>query len=112
MGGGTINKEKLNSVYELDLETYVWRKMPFIDNEAVPWQRSYHCAEVIGKYLVVFGGEFFHDFDDLWLYNMETYHWTEVEFKEKDIKPSARKFASSLKFDNKMYIIGGCENKY
>ena len=62
--------------------------------------------------MVVFGGEFFHDFDDLWLYNMETCHWTEVDFKEKDLKPAARKFASSLKYENKMYIIGGCENKY
>ena len=56
MGGGTLNKEKLNCVYELDLSTYSWRKMEFLENESLPWQRSYHCAEVIGKYLVVFGG--------------------------------------------------------
>ena len=27
-------------------------------------------------------------------------------------KPNARKFASSFKHENKMYIVGGCENKY
>ena len=98
MGGGTVNKEKINNTYELDLKSYVWKKMEYFENEALPWQRSYHCAEVIGKYLAVFGGEFFHDFDDLWLYNMETCHWTEVQVKDKDTKPRGRKFASSFKF--------------
>ena len=27
MGGGTVNKEKINMAYELDLATYIWKKM-------------------------------------------------------------------------------------
>jgi len=26
-GGGTINKEKLNDVYQLNLSTFVWKKI-------------------------------------------------------------------------------------
>lgn len=43
-GGGTLNKEKLNTVYELDVSTLVWRKINFDENASLPWQRSYHCA--------------------------------------------------------------------
>ena len=111
-GGGTLNKEKMNWTYELDLSTYIWKQMEYIADEPIPWQRSYHCSEIFEKYLVVFGGEFFHDFDDLWLYNMETGSWTEVKFEENAVKPRARKFASSFKHEEKMYIVGGCENKY
>jgi len=111
-GGGTLNKEKMNWAFELDLATYCWKQMDYMQGEPIPWQRSYHCSEIFGKYLVIFGGEFFHDFDDLWIFNMETSRWTEVKFGENSMKPKARKFASSFKYQEKMYIVGGCENKY
>ena len=43
---------------------------------------------------------------------MDTNHWTEIKFDEKVNTPKARKFASSFKHQNKMYVVGGCENKY
>jgi hypothetical protein len=87
----------MNCTYELDLKSHVWKKAEYIEYESLPWQRSYHCAEIIGNYLVVFGGEFFHDLDDLWLYNLETHHWSEVKFAEDAPRPKARKFAASFK---------------
>lgn len=77
-----------------------------------PWQRSYHCSEIIGHFLIVTGGEFFHDLDDLWLYDLKQNKWTEVKIDEKDIKPKARKFAASVQYKNRIYIIGGCSGKY
>ena len=62
--------------------------------------------------MVVFGGECFHDLDDLWLFNLNTNEWTEVPMGKEQLRPRARKFASSFKKDNKMYVIGGCHDKY
>jgi len=66
----------------------------------------------MGNYLVVFGGEFFQDLDDLWLYNLITLEWTEVKLNERSVKPQARKFASSFQYQNRMYIVAGCHGKY
>lgn len=43
-GGGTLNKEKLNTIYELDIDTVTWSKIDFDVTVPSPWQRSYHCA--------------------------------------------------------------------
>lgn len=43
-GGGTLNKEKLNTIHELDIATLTWKKIDFDAAVSSPWQRSYHCA--------------------------------------------------------------------
>jgi hypothetical protein len=30
-GGGTLNKEKMNWTFELDLSTYTWKQMDYIE---------------------------------------------------------------------------------
>lgn len=111
-GGGTSNKEKLNSVYQLDIASNTWKKLVSNADEPRPWNRSYHCSEIIENYLVVFGGEFFHDLDDLWLFDLENCVWTEAKMAHNEIKPKARKFASSFQYNNRFYLIGGCYSKY
>ena len=44
----------------------------------IPEERTYHSAEFVYPYLVVFGGEALVDLDDLWVFNFETEEWTEV----------------------------------
>ena len=74
-GGGTLNKEKLNSVYKLNVSSFTWEKIFFPENVSLPSQRSYHCAEIIANYLVIYSGEFFHDLDDTWILNLNTNEW-------------------------------------
>jgi N-acetylneuraminic acid mutarotase len=111
-GGGTLNKEKLNSIYKLDLGTLSWSRVGFDESSPQPWQRSYHCAEMIGQYLVITGGEYFHDLDDTWLFDLHANQWREIKLGEDALKPKARKFASSFTHGNKLFLIGGCTGKY
>jgi hypothetical protein len=107
-GGGTLNREKINSVFELNLTTYEWKKFKWDEEASCPWQRAYHCAEIIDRYLIVFGGEFFHDFGDLWIFDLIDSKWKEIRFPIGSIEPLPRKFASSFVWGNKMYIFSGC----
>lgn len=68
-GGGGPNKQRFNSVNVLDWETKVWRELPARENEAAPWERTYHVAELCYPYLAIFGGEGLADMDDLWVFN-------------------------------------------
>lgn len=43
-GGGTNNKEKFNSVYELNIKNMEWKQLKCSESMPVPSQRSYHCA--------------------------------------------------------------------
>ena len=97
-GGGTLNKEKLNTVYQLNIATHTWEKLSVNSEEPQPWNRSYHCSEIIGNYFIVFGGEFFHDLDDLWLFDLKNKKWMEIKMEGGCFKPTARKFASSFKY--------------
>lgn len=54
----------------MEIDTFTWTKIEVDEGSPKPWQRSYHCAEIIGTYLVIFGGEFFHDLDDTWIMDL------------------------------------------
>ena len=58
----------------------------------------------------MFGGEFFHDLGDTWLYDLNTNTWTEVE--AHDSQPCPRKFAASFSYKGAMYVVGGCHKRY
>jgi len=38
-------------------------------------ERTYHSAELLSQYLVVFGGEGVGDLGDLWIFNTSTFKW-------------------------------------
>ena len=60
----------------------------------------------------MYGGEFFHDLDDTWLLDLNTHQWKELKLQNNAPKPTARKFASSFVYSNRLYVIGGCSGKY
>ena len=84
----------------------------YLENESAPWERTYHCTELIYPYLVVFGGEGVTDMDDLWLFNLETLRWKEIQMDKNKPRPCGRRFHSSAVIGNEFYIIGGCHGKY
>ncbi len=82
------------------------------ENEAAPWERTYHVAELFYPYLVVFGGESVTDLEDLWVFNFINLSWKEIKIPKESIRPCARRFHSSTKINNEMFVIAGCHSKY
>lgn len=72
----------------------------FLENEPAPWERTYHSAEFLFPYLVVFGGEGVADLDDLWVFNFLTLSWKEVHIPKNKVRPCARRFHSSALVKN------------
>lgn len=52
------------------------------------------------------------DINDLWIFDLSNCQWEEIKFKEDSVKPIARKFSASFAYKNRMYILGGCHQKY
>ena len=83
-----------------------------LEDESAPWERTYHAAELIYPYLVVYGGEGVADLDDLWVFNFLTLSWKEIPINKSNVRPCARRFHSSASIGNEFFIIGGCHGKY
>jgi hypothetical protein len=112
-GGGGPNKKRFNSVNILDWTSKEWIEIEPKENENAPWERTYHAAELVYPYLIVYGGEGIADMDDLWIFNFLTLSWTEVPIdKENKSRPCARRFHSSALVGNEFFIIAGCHGKY
>lgn len=77
-GGGGPNKKRFNTLHVLDWNTKVWSELKPAETSKVPIERTYHTAEFVKGYLVVFGGEGHWDIDDLWVFDFELEQWTEV----------------------------------
>lgn len=72
--------------------------------------------------MITFGGEGAAniDLDDLWVFNVETKKWTELETTivgvEENGNPltsiSGRKFHSTVMLGNRFFVIAGCKMNY
>jgi hypothetical protein len=111
-GGGGSSKKRFNTLSILNWETKEWLEIKPREDEPAPWERTYHSAEFIFPYLVVFGGEGIADLDDLWVFNFITLGWKEVQIPKNKVKPCARRFHSSAMMKTEMIVIGGCHSRY
>lgn len=50
--------------------------------------------------------------DDLWLFDLESLRWKEVQLDKTKSRPCGRRFHSSAVIGNQFFIIGGCHGKY
>ncbi|EDR01442.1 uncharacterized protein LACBIDRAFT_310787 [Laccaria bicolor S238N-H82] len=73
-----------------DIQTHSWDR---IDTKVRPSARSGHRMALWKGFVVLFGG--FYDpgvttryLNDLWVFDMQEYKWSQVEFKETELKPS------------------------
>ena len=74
---------------------------------AGPAARFYHCAEVVGKRIIVHGGWNGTDiFDDVWIFNVDTFGW--MQPKTGGFAPSPR-YGHSLTLlpDGRLMMFGG-----
>lgn len=73
-GGKDLDNNKLNDVWEFNLNTYVWT---YIEALNPPLARSGHSASVYKDMMVVFGGiyEVTRELDDLFIYEFKNKRW-------------------------------------
>ena len=111
-GGGGPNKLRYNDVSVLDWESKEWKTLDSPQGEPAPWERTYHSAELLYPYLMVFGGEGIADLDDLWAFHLEKQQWTELPVDKTQERPCARRFHASALVGSTLYVIAGCHDKY
>lgn len=113
--GGEFSSPKQATFYHygdtwiLDAETKEWTK---IDQKKGPSARSGHRLACWKNYIILHGG--FRDLgthttylNDMWLFDIVTYKWTEVEFPPNHIIPDARSGHSMIPCADGAVIYGG-----
>ncbi|KAF5315232.1 hypothetical protein D9619_006973 [Psilocybe cf. subviscida] len=97
-----------------DISTHSWDR---IDTKIRPSARSGHRMAVWKHLIILFGG--FYDpgittryLNDLWVFDTQEYHWTQVEFKETDARPSPRSGFSLLPCADGIILHGGYCKEY
>ena len=81
-----------------------------IDGDPPPYRKDYASWSIDDK-IYIHGGRDNNDnvFDDMWVYDIYTNQWNEIEVN--GIKPSARFFHSAARFsDGTVFIVGGLKS--
>lgn len=115
MFGGEFSSPKQSTFYHygdtwvLEGDTKEWTK---VDHKRGPSARSGHRMTVWKNYIILHGG--FKDlgtsttyFDDMWLFDITTYKWTQVEFPPNHPIPDARSGHSLIPCADGAIIWGG-----
>lgn len=55
------------------------------ENSLMPSQRTYHASCLLGKYMIVIGGEASSDLKDLWAFDLEEREWFQPEINYEDV---------------------------
>jgi len=104
-GGILQNKQKLNSVFTLDVNTLRWQEQAVTGQPPEP--RCDPFVVSYGKNIIVFGGSI-QDLvfpSDLHIFNTETNHWSQPQ-THGDLPPS-RIGSTGVVIGDTMYIYGG-----
>lgn len=96
----------MNDVWSLDTSVSVekmrWEKVVTVG--ARPGPRGYHTANLVGNIMIVVGGSDGRDcFADIWVLNLDTLVWTQVE-TDKEYK---RLSHTSTQVGSYLFIMGG-----
>lgn len=85
-GGKDEDNNKLNDLWKLDLNTYVWSEIKPTDGFK-PLERSGHSCDVYEHYMVIFGGifEITKELNDFYLFDFRKNRW--VTLFEEQLSP-------------------------
>ena len=75
-GGRNNESKQLNDLWALDLSTLKWKEIASNSSEA-PLGRTGHSCDIIGHYMVIFGGfqKIANELNDLHIFNFEEMKW-------------------------------------
>lgn len=78
----------------------------------MPSPRTYHASCLLGKYMIVVGGESDSDLSDLWALDLEQKMWFKPEIDFKDHFTPKRFHTVSALNDHMVVTFGGCHSEY
>ena len=81
-----MDKEKLNDLWKMNLDTNEWTEIKYKKNQVndfsdqYPLERSGHSCDVIGHYMVIFGGlfELTKELNDMYVFDLKNQNWIKI----------------------------------
>lgn len=114
--GGGDGIRALNDIWRLDVadtSKMSWKQVSGPDmshGELLPNARGYHTANMVGSKLIIYGGSDGGEcFDDVWVYDVDTHIWKQV-----DISVTFRRLSHSATIvGSYLFVVGGHDgNEY
>jgi N-acetylneuraminic acid mutarotase len=103
--GGYDSHSFYNDLYILDLNVRKWSEVEVLGT-ARPPPRYAHTATIVGRQLVVFGGQGKNAaLNDLWIFDLETLTWMSPTIS--GTPPLARSYHTANLIGDKLLIFGG-----
>jgi hypothetical protein len=115
-GSSKVSQEK--DVLILNLTSYKWTLQTTTgtnDKNEKPSARTLHHSFLYNGQMIVFGGWEMISNNEVWILNLTSYKWTlqtTTGTNDKNEKPSLRRYASSILYNDKMVIFGGRDDDY
>lgn len=112
-GGIDYNRTAFNDIYELDLDTFEWRKPKTKGNPPEP--RGGHCASLLANKdkLFIFGGwNFVLQFNNLFIYDIENETWEDPEVSHEIPKWNLNGCLAHSIPSWKYFIFGGTSGNF
>ncbi|PWA48962.1 galactose oxidase/kelch repeat superfamily protein [Artemisia annua] len=108
-GGEDKQRRLLNDVNVLDLETMIWHAAE--TKQTPPAPRFDHTSAVhVDRYLLIYGGcSHSTFFNDLHVLDLGTLEWSQPQIQGSSVSPRAGHAGVSV--DEKLFIVGGGDNK-
>lgn len=86
-GGGGKLKKRLNDIWIFDTVAGRWSKCDSLNER--PAARTYHTAEILNQFLLIFGGENQGEMQDLVVFDLEKKLWYVcLQFTQASRKPA------------------------
>lgn len=112
-GGVDYQRTAFNDLYELDLDTFEWRKPKTKGNPPEP--RGGHVATMLAqkdKMAVVGGWNFVSQFNNLFIYDFETETWSDPEINHEISKWNMSAILAPSIPSWKYFIFGGSSGNF
>lgn len=109
MFGGFVNGVRTKEIYRYYFNDNKWEQVNQLSSLSPP-PRAGHSAVQYGDDMVVFGGkdEDNNKLNDVWVFNFNTYKWTEVQCNNMpDQLPNPRSGHSATLYKDMMVVFGG-----
>lgn len=85
-----------------------------LTSQIVPLARTYHASCLVGRFMIVLGGEaaLLADLQDVWALDLETTRWTQLTFTNMEAFHAKRFHTASAVSQNRVVSFGGCHSEY